>query len=122
MSFYTLYFHPAGPRHKTRVRASLSIILLLLALISVPACTSIQPDEINQITVQGRAVYMGNVPFNELILTTDQSNSYILKMDRNMLDSLMTPTMIRVKGIVSRGEWNGKAYAEIRVLSFQSVE
>lgn len=89
-------------------------------VVLVSGCATMHQSS-DQITVEGRAVVMGNVPFAALILETKDHNSYILKMDAALRDSLMTPAMIRVKGQLYLDNWNGRPFAHIRVASFEHV-
>jgi len=107
MSFYVKHFRP---------------ILVVAFLASVASGCTTMHQASNQITVQGKAIVMGNMPFAALILQTDGNNSYILKMEGAMRDSLMTPAYINVSGTLYLDEWNGLPFAHIRVDSFRFVD
>jgi hypothetical protein len=69
MSFYIIHFRPSN------VRKSIVAALLFLSLsVSLFGCATIISTDRNldgsQITVEGRAVVMGNVPFARLIPRT----------------------------------------------------
>jgi len=117
MSFYSPIFRPFS---RLNTWTGLACIFAVITVLS--ACTSSENLVAHQITVEGRTVFMGNVPFEELILKTEDQNSYLLKMDRAMLDGLQTPAQLLVTGILSRGDWNGRAFAQIQVLKMVRVE
>lgn len=110
MSFDILHFDPTLAK-KWRYGPLLAVLLIG----AMVGCVSVAPTAQNQITVEGRAVAMGNVPFAKLILETSDRNSYLLEMSREMRDSLMTPAQIRVTGSLSVGAWNGRPFAQIQV-------
>ncbi|MDA1027619.1 MAG: hypothetical protein O3B41_01015 [Bacteroidetes bacterium] len=116
MSFYILHFDPF---HANKWRYGSFLTVLLIG--AMVGCVSVAPTAQNQITVEGRAVVMGNVPFAKLILETSDRNSYILEMSREMRDSLMTPAQIRVTGSLSVGAWNGRPFAQIQVSDLKHV-
>ena len=121
MSFYIIHFRPSN------VRKSIVAAVLFLSLsISLFGCATTTSTDRNsdgsQITVEGRAVVMGNVPFARLILETKDRNSYILEMDGAMRDSLMTPAQIKVTGKLKVGEWNGRPFAQIKVSELTHVQ
>ncbi len=121
MSFYITYFRPIC----FFKRLSTAVLLFSLSGLLLGCATTAQNDgrtALNQITVEGRAMVMGNVPFAKLILETSDRNSYILEMDRAMRDSLMTPAQIRVTGKLVRGEWNGLPFAQIHVSNLVHIQ
>lgn len=118
MSFYKTNFAPAWRRALAAL--ALGCAMLMAGCVATSgatkgdAATGGAPSD--HITVEGRAVVMGNVPFTALMLQTEDRNSYILKMDAEERAELMTPARVRVSGVLYLDDWNGRPYAHIRVL------
>jgi len=91
-----------------------ALLLVLLLVLSVGACKS-QEVISDTITVDGIATMRGNVPFNELILETDERNYYALQLTADQQASITTPSRLRVTGHVYEGDWNGRPYTFLRV-------
>lgn len=74
-----------------------------------------------RITVEGMITVRGNVPFAEVVLETDNHNVYVLEMSDEQRTALMTPAKAVVNGRVFLGEWNGRPFAHLEVLSWEFV-
>ncbi|NQV72947.1 hypothetical protein HQ496_07480 [bacterium] len=123
MSFYIMYFSPISTSKRAVTRALGALLSIMMVASLAAGCGTVQHAKSDAlITVSGRAVVMGNVPFTALILETKEHNSYILKMDEAMRDSLMTPAQIEVLGELYLAEWNGKPFAHIRVSQLKRID
>ena len=123
MSFYIMHISPISTSKRANTRAFGVLLGIMILATVVAGCGTVQNAKSDAIiTVSGRAVVMGNVPFTALILETKDRNSYILKMDDAMRDSLMTPAQIEVQGELYLGQWNGKPFAHIRVSDLKRID
>ncbi|MGB1049615.1 MAG: hypothetical protein ACPG3U_08020 [Rhodothermales bacterium] len=67
------------------------------------------------ISVFGDITVRGNVPFQEVVLITDDNNWYLLDLSEQDQATLMTPARARVTGVVRLGEWNGRPFTRLTV-------
>ena len=118
-----MHFSPASKSRQIAARAFGVLMGLFVVAALSAGCGTVQHVKGGApITVSGRAVVMGNVPFTALILETKDRNSYILTMGNAMRDSLMTPAQIEVEGELYLAEWNGKPFAHIRVSQLKRID
>ncbi len=91
------------------------VITLSIVAMGVTGCASSSQMEGDVITVTGDITVRGNVPFNEVILITDDNNWYILDLTDDQRDTLLTPARAEVTGAIRLGEWNGRAFTRMTV-------
>ena len=106
-----------------KARASLFMIAALLLLL-MDGCAVPRSSAQDAITVEGGVSVRGNEPFTELVLQTDDRNYYVLKFaspeERGRVQN-QAPSRFVVTGDVYRDVWGGRAFAHLRVKSWQPV-
>ena len=100
----------------------LSIVCLFVAGTVIHGCATVQNAEVNSITVEGYTIVMGNEPFAEVILTTSDNNSYVLKMNQDLRGTLTTPAQLRVSGRLYLSTWDGRPFAHIDVVEYSRMD
>lgn len=100
--------------HRLQAMSAMVITLSIVAM-GVTGCASSSQMEGDVITVTGDITVRGNVPFNEVILITDDNNWYILDLTDDQRDTLLTPARAEVTGAIRLGEWNGRAFTRMTV-------
>lgn len=95
---------------------------LVLAVLFASACSGPGRASADEITVEGRVTYYGNVPFEKAALVTDDGNWYVLDMSDEQRSALVTPSRQRVHGRVYLGDWDGKPFARLDVHAMKRVD
>lgn len=117
-----VYLHIAAAIRRHRVTSTAATALLLLLL--VDACATTQPTSMDAVRVEGTVTVRGNEPFTELVLQTPERNYYVLKFGSQEERSQMqnaAPASFAVSGDVYRDVWGSRAFAHLRVRSWQPL-
>lgn len=98
------------------------LLIAVLVAGSSSGCSAQAPLVRDVVIAEGLVSVRGAEPFTELVLETTDRNYYVLKFaspEERAAVQDASPAFFRVEGDVYRGEWNGRAFAHLRV---ESVE
>jgi hypothetical protein len=98
--------------------------LVLIVLICAGCVSSREPVSPETLIVEGIASMRGNEPFAQMMITTDERNSYVLTFASDEVRSEMqrtAPGRFRVEGRLYRDSWQGRAWAHLEVLSWDKT-
>lgn len=102
--------------YRTRLRYGVLAAACVLLLMSTAGCSApVNTFQTEPISVFGDITVRGNVPFQEVVLITDDNNWYLLDLSEQDQVTLMTPARARVTGVVRLGEWNGRPFTRLTV-------
>ncbi|MBO6574906.1 MAG: hypothetical protein JJ896_05815 [Rhodothermales bacterium] len=76
---------------------------------------------VQEIEVEGTVTVRGNEPFTAVILETPEGNWYKLELTTEQRSGMVNPSVQRVRGTVSLGDWNGRPFAVLTVGSLSRV-
>ncbi len=88
---------------------------------TLSGCSQTQMVRFDVQEVEGRVTVRGNEPFTAVILETEERNWYVLDLTPEQRLGLVNPSIQRVVGEVYRGDWNGNAFARIRVSEIRRI-
>lgn len=99
---------------------ALNIFLTMVTVVVINGCSSAaMTSSSDSFVAEGRVQWVGNVPFERMVLTTSEGNSYVLVFDEASQPSADLVTY-RVRGRLYAAEFNGARQAHIEVAEIVS--
>ncbi|MFT4605771.1 MAG: hypothetical protein ACI9W4_002515 [Rhodothermales bacterium] len=98
-----------------------ALLLSAVTLLMQTGCSSSRTAEKDLTEVQGTVTVRGNEPFTAVMLQTIEDNWYILDLTPEQRSGLVNPSVQRVRGRVSLGDWNGQPFTHLKVVEIERV-